>query len=100
MTNKCSVVFIANYPKEQLLNTTFRKLWIQEQVEFAQKHNLDGVNFDFEEELEAGSDESKAYTRIFKQTVASFHKAIPDSQVCYDDVMTIELMTMMTPGQY
>ena len=69
-------------------------------MEFAQKHNLDGVNFDFEDELEAGSDESKAYTRIFKQTVASLHKVIPNSQVCYDDVKTIDLMTMMTPGQY
>ena len=90
MTNNCSVVFIANYPKEKLLNTTFRKLWIKEQIDFAQEHNLDGVNFDFEEELEAGSDESKAYTRILKLTVAQFHKVIPDSQVSLPfDVMTL-----------
>ena len=37
----------------------------------------DGVNFDFEDELEAGSENSKAYTNIFKQTVAQFHQINP-----------------------
>ena len=95
-----SVVFISNYPKDQLLNSTFKKLWIHEQIDYAQKHNLDGVNFDFEEELEVGSDESRAYTRIFKQTVAQFHQMISNSQVLditNDHVMT---MIMMMSGEH
>ena len=41
----------------------------------------DGVNFDFEDELEAGSVESEAYTRLFKLTAAEFHRLLPGSQV-------------------
>ena len=75
------VAFIANYPKEQLLNSTFRKVWVQQQVEFAKVHHLDGVNFDFEDPLAPESAESKAYTRLLKDTVAQFHTTIPGSQV-------------------
>ena len=35
-----SVVFIANYPKHQLLNTTYRKVWIDQQVDYAVSNNL------------------------------------------------------------
>ena len=75
------VAFIANYPKEQLLNSTYRKIWVQQQVEYAKVHHLDGVNFDFEDPLEPESAESKAYTRLLKETVAIFHTTIPGSQV-------------------
>ena len=75
------MAFIANYPKEQLLNSTYRKAWIQQQVDFAQVHDLDGVNFDFEDPLAPESAESKAYTRLLKDTVAQFHTKIPGSQV-------------------
>merc|ERR1711990_903763 len=30
-----SVVFIANFPKDQLLNTTYRKVWVDQQVDYA-----------------------------------------------------------------
>ena len=76
-----NVAFIANFPKEQLLNSTYRKVWVQQQVEYAKVHHLDGVNFDFEDPLEPESAESKAYTRLLKDTVAMFHMAIPGSQV-------------------
>ena len=90
------VVFIANYPKEQLLNTTYRGIWIQQQLDHAVNNNLgnqnlqkdldfyhleDGVNFDFEEDLLPNSNEAKAYTRLFKETVALFHQELPGSQV-------------------
>ena len=75
------VAFIANYPKDQLLNATNRKAWVQEQLEYAKKNHLDGVNFDFEDPLEAGSPESKAYTRLLKETVAVFHRQLPGSKV-------------------
>ena len=75
------VAFIANFPKEQLLNSTYRKVWVQQQVEFAKVHHLDGVNFDFEDPLAPESAESKAYTRLLKDTVAQFHTTIPGSQV-------------------
>ena len=78
------VVFIANFPKEQLLNSTARKLWTEQQVSYAEHHGLDGVNFDFEEELVIESEESRAYTKLFKSTVATFHQRIPDSQVSID----------------
>ena len=35
-----SVVFIANYPKHQLLNTTYRKIWVDQQVDYALSNNL------------------------------------------------------------
>jgi len=79
-----NVVYIANYPKEQLLNSSFRKEWIWEQVTFASANNLQGVNFDFEDTLEEGSPESEAYTRVLKETVAVFHQDIPGSQVSVD----------------
>jgi len=78
------VVFIANFPKNQLLNSTARKVWIEWQVTYAIENSLDGVNFDFEEELEYGSAESKAYTKLFKKAVAIFHQQIPNSQVSID----------------
>ena len=34
------VVFIANYPKDQLLNTTYRKIWIKQQLDYAVRYNL------------------------------------------------------------
>jgi len=78
------VVFIANYPKDKLLNSTYRKYWIEKQISYATLNNLDGVNFDFEDELSAGSDESSAYTKLFKETVANFHHRINNSQVSID----------------
>lgn len=90
------VVFIANYPKDQLLNNTFRRLWIQKQLDYAVDNHLgniqeyidyhlynctDGVNFDFEEDLQPNSAEARAYTRLFKETVALFHQEMPGSQV-------------------
>ena len=35
-----SVVFIANFPKQQLLNTTYRNMWVDQQVDFALSNNL------------------------------------------------------------
>ena len=35
-----SVVFIANYPKDQLLNTTYRKVWVDQQVDYALSNDL------------------------------------------------------------
>ena len=80
-THGVKVSFIANYPKEHLLNSTYRKAWVEQQVHYAKKHTLDGVNFDFEDPLGPNSAESKAYTRLLKDTVAMFHTAIPGSQV-------------------
>ena len=93
-----SVVFIANYPKDQLLNTTYRKVWVDQQVDYALSNDLgilltlsflflkqnklkDGVNFDFEDDLESNSAEAGAYTKLFKATVAEFHRRVPRSQV-------------------
>ena len=55
---------------------------------------LDGVNFDFEEELEVGSEESRAYTKILKETARVFHQRIPDSQV--DKYKTIRTLLART----
>jgi spore germination protein YaaH len=51
------------------LNSTARTAWIEQQVRYTEENGLDGVNFDFEEELEPGTQESKAYTKLFKETV-------------------------------
>ena len=75
------VVFIANYPKEELLNASHRAAWVGEQVAFARRHGLDGVNFDFEEPVAVGGAESRAYTRLVKEAVATFHRQLPGSQV-------------------
>lgn len=78
------VVFIANYPKEELLNATHRTAWVGEQVAYARRHGLDGVNFDFEDPLAAGGAESRAYTRLVKEAVAAFHREVPGTQVSVD----------------
>ena len=80
-SHNTTVSFIANYPRHQLLNTTYRKLWVRQQVDYARLHQLDGVNFDFEDALAEGSDESAAYSRLVKDTVAAFHMDLPGSQV-------------------
>ena len=58
---------------------------------------LDGVNFDFEEELEVGSEESRAYTKILKETARVFHQRIPDSQV--DKYKTIRIFFLFLVGK-
>ena len=58
---------------------------------------LDGVNFDFEEELEVGSEESRAYTKILKETARVFHQRIPDSQV--DKYKTIRIFFLFLIGK-
>ena len=35
-----SVVFIANFPKHQLLNTTYRNVWVDQKVDYALSNNL------------------------------------------------------------
>lgn len=78
-------MFIAkSLPRNQLTNSTARKIWANGQLNFAIKHNLDGVNFDFEDPLEKGSEEAKAYTALFKTTATLFHSSIPGSQVSID----------------
>jgi hypothetical protein len=78
------VVFIANYPSDQLLNATHRKAWTRQQLDYAKLHKLDGVNFDFESPLQEGSGESRGYTRLVKEAVAVFHRELPASQVSVD----------------
>jgi len=78
------VVFISNYPKEHLLNNTFMAEWVKDQVAFAKKNDLDGINFDFEQPLDEGSPESIAYTKAMKDTVDAFHRELPGSQVSID----------------
>ena len=53
-------------------------------MHYAEKNALDGDNFDFEEELKPGSPESKAYNKLLKETVATFHHRLLNSQVSID----------------
>ena len=50
-------------------------------IDFHLHNCTDGVNFDFEEALQPNSAEARAYTRLFKETVALFHQEMPGSQV-------------------
>ena len=54
---------------------------MEQQLSFALQHQLDGVNFDFEEAVAAGGREAAAFTELVSRTAAAFHRLIPGSQV-------------------
>lgn len=59
-------VAIANIAKNRLTDATYRHKWIKDQVNYAQQHNLDGVNVDFEEPIDRDSPESRGYTKLIQ----------------------------------
>jgi len=74
----------ADYPPDQLTNTTARAKFVASQTQYILTHGMDGINMDFEQPLTAGSPEVDAYTALVREMTESVHAAINDSQVSVD----------------
>jgi len=74
----------ADYPADQLTNTTARAEFVASQTQYILMHGMDGINIDFEQPLTAGSPEVDAYTALVRETTESVHAAINGSQVSVD----------------
>jgi len=62
-------------------NLTVREEWAHGMLHAVQKRSFDGLVFDFEEPLEAGSDEARWYVEIINRTREVFHEANPAYQI-------------------
>lgn len=80
-----SVVFLADFPVEALTNSTVRKTWIDQQVDYLVKNKLDGVNIDFEDEINC-SDKARidGYTVLMKELSSSMRAVSPHVQITID----------------
>ncbi|KAG1675634.1 Di-N-acetylchitobiase [Nymphon striatum] len=50
--HKVRIVHSTSFPKANLTNAKIRKEWILNQLKYAQKNNLDGINIDFEDPID------------------------------------------------
>ncbi|CAD7699078.1 unnamed protein product [Ostreobium quekettii] len=70
--------------EEMLLDKTARDTWLLGLLTDAVENHLDGINFDLEVPMRAGSALCDAYTAAVSRAADLFHKAIPGSLVSVD----------------
>ena len=72
----------ADFPVEALTNSTVRKTWIDQQVNYLVQNKLDGVNIDFEEEINC-SDKARidGFTTLMRELSSSMRAVSPHVQV-------------------
>ncbi|XP_064602320.1 di-N-acetylchitobiase-like isoform X2 [Liolophura sinensis] len=80
------IVTIVNFsPTKELANSTLRDKWVAKQVTLVQKHFLDGVNFDFEDEIPRDKpDYRDGYTSLVAETRKALKALNPYTQVTVD----------------
>ncbi|XP_053100509.1 di-N-acetylchitobiase-like isoform X2 [Hemicordylus capensis] len=78
------VVFKGDISVKKIVSPAARAAWIGQQVKLAKKRYMDGLNIDFEQEVNKSSAEYNALTDLVKETTEAFHKEIPGSQVTFD----------------
>lgn len=79
------VVRIVNFPVGQLLNNTYRKQWIKQQLSEVDKYFYDGVNFDTEDALPlTRRDLRDALTSLVNETYQILKGKNPNYQITYD----------------
>jgi len=66
------------------MNDTKISQWINNQIQYAKDHFLDGINIDIEYDIDANSNLVKALSAFTARVSNSFHNAIPGSQVTFD----------------
>lgn len=64
-----------------LLNGTARDEWLASKLDDALRSHFDGINFDIEQPMDAGSELSVAYTWLVSKAADLFHEKIPGSVV-------------------
>lgn len=82
--HKVRVVYLASFSLDLLEDTTRVKRWVDEQVVYAREHFLDGVNIDFEDEIQKNDPRVDSLTQLVNETTIAFHETIPGSQVSFD----------------
>jgi di-N-acetylchitobiase len=77
------VVWLADLPAAQLLNSTYTDAWVAAQVSFVVQNSLDGINVDMEDPI-TDSKTSLAFTKVVGSLTEQMHAAIQGSQVSVD----------------
>jgi di-N-acetylchitobiase len=67
-----------------LQNSSARAQWVNQMIQTVQNTYTDGINFDIEDVIEAGSPLIPLLTTLTQETYAAFKTAIPGSQVSFD----------------
>ncbi|CAD5122370.1 unnamed protein product [Dimorphilus gyrociliatus] len=79
------VVSIANYPTNQLSNSSARSQWVQDKLKFTLTQHLDGINFDFEDAISSTRIDLKdGLSKLVEETYRVFKKADPRLQITFD----------------
>ena len=78
------VAAAAPFPVDQLLNATYTATWIADTVAYVATTGVDGVNFDVEDPLTAGSPEVAALTALVAATTAALRALNPVLTVSAD----------------
>jgi len=78
------VVFLADYPVNQLSNHTFRKEWIESLIIQVKDTYTDGVNVDVESVIPNNSNEKHILTLLMRELKNAFHSRIPGTQISFD----------------
>lgn len=73
------LVFLVDYPANQLSNATYRSIWVKQKVEMATKQYMDGINIDFESVLSLKN--SNLLVALVDETARAFRAANPHTQV-------------------
>ncbi|XP_055344637.1 di-N-acetylchitobiase-like isoform X3 [Paramacrobiotus metropolitanus] len=82
--NGVKLHIVGEYPYEQLLNVTYRQQWISDIVKRLKHDFLDGINFDPEYPIAAGSPQRQALVDLVNETKMAFNRELPGAQVVFD----------------
>ncbi|KAK7066269.1 hypothetical protein SK128_007269 [Halocaridina rubra] len=82
--NGVKVVKMGNIPTSDLPNSHARLTWAKVHASDVALKFLDGINIDFEDAIDDGSEEQRGLTSLVQETAEIFHKIMPGSQVSFD----------------
>ncbi|ELT97583.1 hypothetical protein CAPTEDRAFT_226035 [Capitella teleta] len=84
-SKQARVVFIANFPVQNLTSEAARHQWVAEKVQYAKENFLDGINVDFESDIPGNKPaEKKGLTQLIQELAESFRKTFVKPQVSID----------------
>lgn len=83
-TINISLFPIETFSLSTLTNDTLVKVWIQQKVDFAVEHYLDGVNLYVDDALDKNSPDREKLTEFVKQLTLAFHGQLPHSMVVFN----------------
>ena len=73
-----------SYRKRRLSDLEYQKKWIKQKLELIKKHDLDGLNLHFDDEIEKDASDVKLLNNLVKNLASNLKQQFPNSRLSFD----------------